>query len=244
MSVKRAKEKAASERIKAQLKLNYQKKKLEKQSGSGEIIPDDPPAPAVFAAAVPIVAAPAFVPAAFRFKLGDSVETRPVSGPGVKANLGESFVGTVAALDCKTRLVTIKSCFNGRMCPAVHEEFVEHVARAINGIDFRFTRAVAADPNLHFQRELDKKNRKIVKQGIKIAGLQARVDYSAETKAVAKALIIQLRKELTLLRGEIGELRELNRIFIADIRDLDSSFTPAREIFSRNGPSSNATPVI
>jgi len=193
---------------------------------------------------VPIVAAPAFVPAAFRFKLGDSVETRPVSGPGVRANLGESFVGTVAALDCETCLVTIKSCFGGHMCPAVHEEFVEHVARAINGIDFRFTRAVAADPNVHFQRELDKKDRKICKQGIKIAGLQARVDYSAETKAVAKALIIQLRKELTLLRGEIEELRKSNSIFIAEIRDLDSSSTSAREIFSRNGLSSNATPVM
>jgi hypothetical protein len=244
VSLKRAKDKAASENKKAQLKLNYQKKKSEKQSGSGEIIPDDPPAPVVFAAAVPIVAAPAFVPAAFRFKLGDCVETPPVSGPGVRAYLGESFVGTVAALDYTTRLVTIKSCFGGHICPAVHEEFVEHVTRAINGIDFRFTRAAAANPNVHFQRELDKKDRKNCKQGIQIAGLQARVDYSAETKAVAKALIIQLRKELTLLRGEIEELRESNSIFIAEILDLDSSFTSAREIFSRNGPSSNATPVI
>jgi hypothetical protein len=56
--------------MKAQFKLNYQKKKAEKQSSSGEIIPDDPSPPA----AVPIVAASAFIPTEFRFKLGDSVE--------------------------------------------------------------------------------------------------------------------------------------------------------------------------
>ncbi len=150
MSTKRAKDKAASVKKNAELKLAREKKKAEKQSGSGKIIPDDPFPPVVLAAAaVSIVAAPALIPAAFRFKLGVSVETRPVSGPDVRAYLGESFVGTVAALDCTTRLVTIKSCFGGHVCPAVHEEFVEHVVRAINGIDFRFTRA-AADPIVQF----------------------------------------------------------------------------------------------
>ena len=62
MSKKRAKDKAASEKMKAQLKINYKKKKAEKQSGSGPIIPDDPSPPVVLcAAAVPIVAAPVFV---------------------------------------------------------------------------------------------------------------------------------------------------------------------------------------
>ena len=76
MSLKRAKDKAASEKMKAQLKLNNQKRKAEKQSGSGPIIPDDPSPPVVpCAAAVPNVAAPVLIPAEFRFKLGDSVET-------------------------------------------------------------------------------------------------------------------------------------------------------------------------
>ena len=76
MSKKRAKDKAASEKMKAQLKINYKKKKAEKQSGSGPIIPDDPSPPVVLAAAAVLnVAAPVFIPAEFRFKLGDSVET-------------------------------------------------------------------------------------------------------------------------------------------------------------------------
>jgi len=86
MSLKRAKDKAASEKMNAQLKLNRQKKKAEKQSGSGEIIPDDPSPPVVFASAVPIVVAPAFIPTEFRFKLGDCVETRPETQLGVRAN--------------------------------------------------------------------------------------------------------------------------------------------------------------
>ena len=119
MSLKRAKDKAASEEIKAQLKRNYQKKKAEKQSSSGEIIPDDYSPPVVFAAAVPIVVAPAaFIPTEFRFKLGDSVETRPDSQPGVRGYHGESFCGSVAALDYTTRLVVIKSCHDGHMHPA------------------------------------------------------------------------------------------------------------------------------
>ncbi len=65
--------------------INYQKKKAEKQSGSGQIIPDDPSPPVVLAAAAVLnVAAPVFIPAEFRFKLGDSVETWPDSQPGVR----------------------------------------------------------------------------------------------------------------------------------------------------------------
>ena len=70
------------------------------------------------------------------------------------------------------------------------------------------------------------------------------MDNSAETIVVTKSIIRQLRTELTLLRGEIGELEQSNAIFSEEIRVLDSSSTSAREIFSRNGPSSNATPVI
>ena len=70
------------------------------------------------------------------------------------------------------------------------------------------------------------------------------MDNSAETIVVTKSIIRQLRTELTLLRGEIGELEQSNAIFVEEIRVLDSSSTSAREIFSRNGPSSNATPVI
>ena len=187
------------------------------------------------------VAPPAFI---FRFKLGDSVETRPDTQPGVRGYHGESFVGSVAALDYTTRFVTIKSCHNGHMHPAVHENRVYPVSRAINGNDFRFTRAVDANPSVQFQRELDKKDRRISKQEIKIAGLQALVDNSAETIVVTKSIIRQLRTELILLRGEIGELEQSNAIFLEEIRVLDSSSTSAREIFSRNGPSSNATPVI
>ena len=118
------------------------------------------------------------------------------------------------------------------------------VSRVINGNDFRFARTVAANPSVQFQRELDKKDRRISKQEINIAGLQALVDNSAETIVVTKSIIRQLRTELTLLRGEIGELEQSNAIFSEEIRVLDSSSTSVREIFSRNGPSSNATPVI
>ena len=99
MLKKREKDKSASEKMKAQLKLNYQKKKAGNQSGSGPIIPDDasPPVESA-AAAVANVAVPVFMPAEFRFNLGDSVETRPDSRPGVRGYHGETFVGTVLAL--------------------------------------------------------------------------------------------------------------------------------------------------
>ena len=102
MSKKREKDKAARERIKAQSKINYQKKKAENQSDSGPMIYDDasPPVESA-AAAVANVAVPVFMPADFRFNLGDSVETRPDSRPGVRGYHGETFVGTVLALDYK-----------------------------------------------------------------------------------------------------------------------------------------------
>ena len=166
MSTKRAKNKAASEKKKAQLKLNYKKKKAGKQCDSGPIISDDasPPVESA-AAAVANVAVPVFMPADFRFNLGDSVETRPDSRPGVRGYHGETFVGTVLALDYKLRLVTIKSCFNGRTHPVVHESHVYPVPKSINGRDgFQLTRAVVANPNAQFQRELDKRDRRIFQQ--------------------------------------------------------------------------------
>jgi hypothetical protein len=69
------------------------------------------------------------MPADFRFNLGDSVETRPDSRPGVRGYHGETFVGTVLALDYKLRLVTIKSGFDGHKHPAVHESRVYPVPK-------------------------------------------------------------------------------------------------------------------
>ena len=58
MSQKRAKDEAASEKMKAQLKINYYNNKAEKQSGSGPIFSDGPsPSGELCAAAVPNVAA-------------------------------------------------------------------------------------------------------------------------------------------------------------------------------------------
>ena len=102
MSKKREKDKTARLKKNAELKLAREQKKAEKQSGSGPIIPDDasPPVESA-AAAVANVTAPVFMPADFRFNLGDSVETRPDSRPGVRGYHGETFVGTVLALDYK-----------------------------------------------------------------------------------------------------------------------------------------------
>ena len=92
MAAKRKADKAASEKKNAQLRLNYQKKKAEEQSGSGKIVPDDSPAPVLLAAAaLPIVAAPAFIERPFRFKLGDSVETQPDTNPGLRGYHGEAI---------------------------------------------------------------------------------------------------------------------------------------------------------
>ena len=168
MSKKRKKDKAASLKKNATLKLAREQKKADNQSCSGKIIPDGPSPPVVPADDdVDNVAPPAFI---FRFKLGDSVETRPDTQPGVRGYHGESFVGSVAALDYTTRFVTIKSCYNGHMHPAVHENRVYPVSRAINGNDFRFTRAVDANPSLQFQRELDKKDRRISKKRLRLLG--------------------------------------------------------------------------
>ena len=122
-SQKRTKDKAASLKKNAAKKLAREQEKADNQSGSGKIIPDDPSPPDVPADDdvdnvappdddVDNVAPPAFI---FRFKLGDSVETRPDTQPGVRGYHGESFVGSVAALDYTTRFVTIKSCYNGHM---------------------------------------------------------------------------------------------------------------------------------
>ena len=211
MSLKRAKDKAASEKMKVQFKLNYQKKKAEKQSSSGEIIPDDPSPPVVFAAAVPIVAAPVFLPAAnFRFKLGDSVETRPDSQPGVRGYHGESFSGSVAALDYTTRLVTIKSCHDGHMHPAVHENRVYPVSRAINGIGMQDTRAATANPDIHLQRELEQKKKENMKHEITIAAMRARLDALEETKPAIR----QITREMGVLAGEIEQLKTANAVLL------------------------------
>ena len=80
----------------SQLKINYKKKKAQKQSNSGEIILDDPSAPVVFAAAdVTNVSSTPNIPLQFRFKLGDAVETRPDTSLGVRGYHGESFVGVL-----------------------------------------------------------------------------------------------------------------------------------------------------
>jgi len=230
----------ASEKMKAQLKLNYQKKKAEKLSGSGEIIPDDPSPPVMLAAVAPYVAPPVFLPAAnFRFKLGDSVETRPDSQPGVRGYHGESFCGSVAALDYTTRLVVIKSCHDGHMHPAVHENRVYPVSRAINGIGMQDTRAATANPDVHLQRELEQKKKENLKHEITIAAMKARLDAFEEKQPAIR----QITREMGVLAGEIQQLKTANLILRGEIRD-SAQTTSAQQMFSRSGPSKDATPVM
>ena len=210
VSQKRVNDKAASEKKNATLKLAREQKKAEKLSGSGEIIPDDPSPPVMLAAVAPNVAAPVFLPAAaiFRFKLGDSVETRPDSQPGVRGYHGESFCGSVAALDYTTRLVIIKSCHDGHMHPAVHENRVYPVSRAINGIGMQDTRAATANPDVHLQRELEQKKKENLKNEITIAAMRARLDAFEEKQPAIR----QITREMGVLAGEIQQLKTVNLI--------------------------------
>ncbi len=70
MAMMRARNKAAREKMKAQLKLAYEQKKAEKQSGSGQIIPDKPAPPPIF-----------FTPPVEMLETG-----------GIKVNTIESFI--------------------------------------------------------------------------------------------------------------------------------------------------------
>ena len=194
----------------------------------------------MLAAVAPNVAAPVFLPATnFRFKLGDSVETRPDSQPGVQGYHGESFSGSVAALDYTTRLVTIKSCHDGHMHPAVHENRVYPVSRAINGIGMQDTRAATANPDVHLQRELGQKKKENLKHEITIAAMRARLDAFEEKQPAIR----QITREMGVLAGEIQQLKTANLILRREIRD-SAQTTSAQQVFSRSGPSLDATPVM
>ena len=237
MAEKRAEAKAANEVEMARLKLKNQLKRAVVKVLDVEIIPVHPPIPAPAAAQDDVNPERCYFE--WKFKVGDYVHTYADTQQNVRGNRGECFRGTVAAMDYNTRLVTIKSLFTGRMHPAIHESSVFVDSKSVNGNDCRDTRAATADPDIHLQRELDQKKKENLKHEITIAAMRARLDALEEAQPAIRHVIWEMR----VLDGEIEQLKTNNAILNGIIRDMAPS-TSAREIFSRKGPSEDATPVM